>query len=72
MMRFAADSAAIYDKWRELVLDNRVTSFHVHDARLVAAMLVHRIPKLLTLNTADFARDAGIIAAVHPTSLIDA
>ena len=71
MMEFAADSAAIYDIWRQIVRDCCVTSVQVHDARLVAAMLVHGIPNLLTLNVADFTRYAGIITAVHPGSLIE-
>jgi hypothetical protein len=72
MMEFAADSYTVYEKWREIVRDYRVTSVQVHDARLVAAMLVHSIPNLLTLNAADFARYADIITAVHPGSLIEA
>ena len=43
----------------------------VHDARLVAAMLVHGIPNLLTLNVTDFARYADVITAVHPRSFIE-
>ena len=72
MMRLAADSAAVYGKWREIVSEYRVTGVQVHDARLVAAMLVHGIPNILTLNAADFARCAKIITSVHPGSLIQA
>jgi len=68
MMAFAADSAAVYESWLQLVRDYRVSGVQVHDARLVAAMLVHGIPNLLTLNVADFARYAKLIAAVHPDS----
>lgn len=69
MMRLAADSAAVYGKWREIVRDYQVTGVQVHDARLVAAMLVHGIPNILALNAADFARYARIITPVHPGSL---
>ena len=33
----------------------------VHDANIVATMLVHGVPKLLTHNTADFARFSSVI-----------
>jgi predicted nucleic acid-binding protein len=72
MMKLAGDSAAIYERWRQLVRDYQVKGVQVHDARLVAAMLVHGIPNLLTLNVADFARYAGVIKAVHPRSFIEA
>ncbi len=32
-----------------------------HDARLVAAMLVHKISQILTFNTQDFQRYPGIV-----------
>ena len=72
MMEFAADNAGDYERWRQLVRDYRVKGVQVHDARLVAAMLVHGIPNLLTLNVADFALYAGVIVAVHPRSFIEA
>jgi predicted nucleic acid-binding protein len=72
MMEFAADNAGVYERWRQIVWDCRVKGVQVHDARLVAAMLVHGIPNLLTLNVADFARYAGVIVAVHPRSFIEA
>lgn len=36
----------------------------VHDANIVATMLAHGIPRLLTHNVADFSRFAGIITVV--------
>jgi predicted nucleic acid-binding protein len=72
MMVFAPDTAMVYERWRQIVRDYRVTGIHVHDARLVSAMLVHRIPNLLTLNVADFARYTGIITVLHPTSCVEA
>jgi predicted nucleic acid-binding protein len=71
MMELAADSPDVYANWLELVRDYQVQGVQVHDARLVAAMLVHGIPNLLTLNVADFARYAGAITAVHPSSLFE-
>ncbi len=58
------DSPAIYLKWRKLVVDCAVSGVQVHDARLVAAMLVNNITHILTFNTSDFSRYVaeGIIA----------
>jgi hypothetical protein len=52
------DSAAIYPEWKRLVVIIRhsVLGAKVHDARLVAAMDVHRIARILTFNAGDFAR----------------
>lgn len=50
------DTQAIYREWRKIVLDNSVLGKQVHDARIVAAMNVHQITKLLTFNLKDFRR----------------
>ena len=65
LFSFLADSAATHDEWRRLVVAHAVSRVQVHDARLVAAMLVHGVPNLLTLNVTDFSGYAAI-AAVHP------
>ena len=62
------DNEAIYHQWRQLVVTYAVTGVKVHDARLAAAMRVHGVTHLLTLNTSDFERYPGI-SAVHPGSL---
>jgi predicted nucleic acid-binding protein len=45
-----------------------VMGVQVHDARLAAAMRVHRVSHILTLNVTDFERFSGL-TAVHPSSL---
>ena len=60
---------AIYHEWRRLVLTHSVSGAQVHDARLVAAMHVHGITHLLTLNDRDFARYSGI-RVVRPQDVI--
>jgi len=67
-MMLLPDSGAIYHEWRRLVLIHSVSGVKVHDARLAAAMSVHGIKHLLTLNTDDFKR-YGHITAVHPGDL---
>jgi len=46
----------IYDRWRDLVVRFGVSGVKVHDARLVALMLVNDIDRILTFNAADFRR----------------
>ena len=58
--RVLPDKPGIYDNWKALVLNNRVTGVKVYDARLVAAMLAHGVTNILTTNVADFRRYSGI------------
>jgi predicted nucleic acid-binding protein len=69
MMSLAADSSTGYDRWRELVLQYQASGVQVHDARLVATMLVSGIQNILTLNGADFARYGNLVTVVDPGSL---
>ena len=64
------DSPNVYAEWRELVVNYGVSGVQVHDARLVATMLVHGVTHILTFNTSDFARytPKGIVA-VDPTTV---
>ena len=59
------DSAAVYARWRQLLVRHSVRGVQVHDARIAAAMQVHGIEKLLTFNPRDFGRYDGI-TQVHP------
>lgn len=56
LLTVLSDSQAIYREWRKVVLDNSVLGKQVHDARIVAAMNVHQVTKLLTFNAKDFKR----------------
>jgi len=62
------DSLAVHNEWRRLLVDYRVSGVQVHDARLVAAMRVHGVRRILTFNIKDFARFDDI-EAVHPADL---
>ncbi len=55
------DTPAIFAEWERLVVLHQVSGKNAHDARLVAAMAVHGLGKLLTFNTSDFQRYRGII-----------
>src|SRR5688500_7141992 len=56
LFTFLPDSAAVHHEWRRLLVTHSVSGVQVHDARLAAAMLVHGIPEVLTLNPDDFRR----------------
>jgi predicted nucleic acid-binding protein len=50
------DIPATYPEWKRLATEHHVQGVKVHDTRLVAAMNVHGIGRILTFNGADFAR----------------
>jgi predicted nucleic acid-binding protein len=54
------DTPEIYDAWKRLVVEHRVIGVKVYDARLIAAMQVHGVDRILTFNTDDFTRYADI------------
>ncbi|MFT3879019.1 MAG: hypothetical protein QM703_05085 [Gemmatales bacterium] len=54
------DVPMVRQEWENLVDQYRVQGKNAHDARLVAAMKVHQINHLLTLNIQDFNRYGGI------------
>ena len=63
------DTAEIYTEWRRLVVAYSVMGVNVHDARLVAVMLVNGLTHILTFNTRDFTRYSEI-TAIHPTAIM--
>jgi len=64
-----ADPPSAYEKWKSLVVKYGVMGVQVHDARIAETMMSYRIKRILTLNEADFARDAGI-TAVTPAAVL--
>jgi predicted nucleic acid-binding protein len=66
--RLLPDTLAVHQEWRRLLVDYRVSGVQVHDARLVAAMHIHSVKRILTFNTKDFTR-FNEIEAVHPLQL---
>jgi len=65
---FLPDGEAVYREWRRIVVQHSVSGAQVHDARLAAAMYVHGVSCILTLNVADFGRFAGL-TAMHPDTI---
>jgi predicted nucleic acid-binding protein len=69
-MSLLPDNEAVYREWRRIVVQYGVSGVQVHDARLAAAMYVHHVDHVLTLNVADFSRFTGL-TAVHPNTPLD-
>lgn len=67
-MVLLVDSALVYQEWRRIVTKHNVSGVRVHDARLAAAMYVHGVSHILTLNVTDFSRFDGL-TALHPDSV---
>lgn len=64
------DDENVYKEWRKLVIRFSVSGVQVHDARIVAAMMIHQVTHILTFNTSDFTRYSSIgIVAVDPKNL---
>jgi predicted nucleic acid-binding protein len=62
------ETPEVFPTWRKLVLEYRVSGIQVHDARIVAAMTVHRVDRILSFDLDDFKRYTGI-TVVHPTDV---
>jgi predicted nucleic acid-binding protein len=58
------DGPEITARLLEIIKQYSVTGKQIHDANIVATMLVHDIPALLTHNTADFKRYQEIITVL--------
>jgi predicted nucleic acid-binding protein len=54
------ETPAFLVEWERLAALHAVVGKNVHDARLVAAMVVHGITHLLTFNAQDFQRFTNI------------
>jgi hypothetical protein len=69
-MTLLPDSEAVYREWRRIVVQHGVSGVQVHDARLAAAMYVHAVVHILTLNASDFIRFSDL-SALHPSSILE-
>jgi predicted nucleic acid-binding protein len=61
-LRLLPESLVVHQEWRRVLVAHGVSGIQVYDARLVAAMLVHRIRQILTFNAKDFARFTDVEA----------
>jgi predicted nucleic acid-binding protein len=58
----------VFPHWLSLVTAHSVSGKRVHDLRILAVMLVHRIDHVLTFNVNDFPTPLGI-TIVHPSEV---
>lgn len=59
--RVAEDSPAVTERLLQLMQQIPIGGKQVHDANIVATMLVHGVPRLLTANAGDFRRFSHLI-----------
>jgi len=69
-LRLLPDSLSVHQEWRRLLVTHSVSGVQVYDARLVAAMHVHGVKRILTFNAKDFARFADI-EALLPRNIVE-
>jgi predicted nucleic acid-binding protein len=67
-LRLVPETPEIFPTWRKLVLAYGVSGIQVHDARIVAAMSVHRVNKILSFDLDDFKRYTSV-TVVHPAEV---
>lgn len=67
-LQILPDLPEVHLVWRRLIVRYRVSGVQVHDARLVASMIVHGVRRILTFNDRDFSRYPEI-EALHPRML---
>jgi len=63
------EPSSLFEEWERLVTTHRVSGKNTHDARLVAAMKVNGIRKILTFNVRDFTRYRDL-EPIHPQTLV--
>ncbi len=69
LFRFLNETSALYEQWERLVSQHAVSGRTAHDARIVAAMIVHSVPQLLTFNSDDFKRFSDIVV-LNPNDFV--
>lgn len=62
--RVAEDGSHVTEQLLKLLEQITIGGKQVHDANIVATMLAHGIPSLLTHNTDDFTRFSGLITVL--------
>ena len=65
-----SDTPAVFAQWERLVTTYVSEGKQNHDARIVAAMIVHGIPTVLTFNETDFRRYSEIVVK-SPSEILE-
>ena len=69
LLTLLPDTPDAYPEGKRLVIKYGAQGVQVHDTRLVAAMNVHGVTQLLTINIRDFLRFRSP-GAVHPSEIV--
>ena len=69
VFKLLPDDPKLFDEWYRLVTQYGVQGKPAHDARIVAAMLVHGVTHLLTFNVSDFSRYKSEITILDPATV---
>lgn len=69
LFQLLPETAQIYPTWEGLIAKYAVSGKRAHDVRLVATMIEHNIPRVLTFNDVDFGPFAEI-EAVNPFDVL--
>lgn len=69
LFRLLPETAQVYATWERLIGEYAIQGKRAHDARLVAMMIVHHVPRLLTFNDDDF-RELTEIATLNPFDVL--
>lgn len=60
--RLLDEDSRIFPEWEKLAVQHSVMGKNAHDAKIAAAMNIHQVSMLLTVNKADFKRFTNIKA----------
>lgn len=69
MFRLLPETEQVYSTWEGLIAKYAISGKHAHDARLVAMLIEHHVPRILTFNDADF-REFSEIVALNPFDVL--
>jgi len=69
LFQMVPETPQIYPTWEGLIAKYAVAGKPAHDVRLVAVMIEHHIPRLLTFNDSDFSRFSEI-TALNPLKVV--
>ena len=63
MFELCYETSDVFQEWRRLLAEFDIPGRQIHDARLAAAVTVHRLDQVLTFDTKYFSRFPAINVA---------
>ena len=63
------NNCTVFNQWERLVNTYEVKGVNVHDARLVAVMLVYNLTHILTFNINDFKKFSAEVTIINPLDI---